>query len=448
MLRPLKFGELRMFSHQNDLPWWLTWLLMKEHMGNMVADVWITHPYKACEGKLPKEFDKFTVHANISLALNWITRLGMVLGLPAIIFASPCFPVVASLVIIVVAAHAGYRMWDTEGVAVVRISQLKMTIPEDDIQMCQQEADNWLLRVLGKNGMKDHNEVITLLKKWRLSGASRFTHSAIIDPAFYAHLDPASSQTCKVLLRDVRYWVLDNRGLLREEVQGLAYARVKVTPFGEVSPRLDDEIDRWRKLRTIVGQSGDRNIANKLNAIKLGFMYASRCDDGHMERLRMTCAMMGTTSTRRCAPEPKRQKLLSVDAVEQIFKKMLVEATAIPRAKGRMKRCQDDNVKMVPEAKAEAVAEEAEAELDSMDDSELCIICLERRPEMIMKVCGHLVFCLPCCRRYVGLKKGLQSKKETKTSMCESTGVSCPICRSVSCMARKHEAPHLEFQCR
>mmetsp|Transcript_129790 Transcript_129790/g.224237 ORF Transcript_129790/g.224237 Transcript_129790/m.224237 type:complete len:441 (+) Transcript_129790:88-1410(+) len=440
----MKLGELRMFFHPNALPWWLAWFLMKEHMGTMVAEAMVSRPY-AIESK---ELNRFSVHMHVSMFLNLISRFVMVLGLPAVVFASSHFPGLASFAVIVVAALAAYYKWMSVGVVVVRISQLKLTIPENDIQTCKQEADNWLLRVLGKNGMKDHNEVITLLKKWRLSGASRFTHSAIIDPAFYAHLDPASSQTCKVLLRDVRYWVLDNRGLLREEVQGLAYMQVKVKTFADVGPLVSDEIDRWRKLRTMVGQSGDRNIANKLNAIKLGFMYASRCDDGHMERLRMTCAMMGTTSTRRCAPEPKRQKLLSVDAVEQIFKKMLVEATAIPRAKGRMKRCQDDNVKMVPEAKAEAVAEEAEVSVDLMDDSELCIICLNARPEMIMKGCGHLVFCLPCCRRYVGLKKGLQSKKDTPTSMCESTGVSCPICRRFSCMVRKHEAPHLAFQCR
>jgi len=417
---------------------------MKEHMGTMVAEAMVSRPY-AIESK---ELNRFSVHMHVSMFLNLISRFVMVLGLPAVVFASSHFPGLASFAVIVVAALAAYYKWMSVGVVVVRISQLKLTIPENDIQTCKQEADNWLLRVLGKNGKSDHSEAIKLMKKWRLSGASRFTHSAIIDPAFYAHLDPASSQTCKVLLRDVRYWVLDNRGLLREEVQGLAYARVKVTPFGEVSPRLDDEIDRWRKLRTIVGQSGDRNIANKLNAIKLGFMYSSSCDDGHFERLQMSCTMSGMPSARRCALEPKRQKLFSVDQVEQSFKKMLVEATQIPRARGRPKRCRDGSGKSVPKANVEAVAEEAEATVDLMDDSELCIICLNARPEMIMKVCGHLVFCLPCCRRYVGLKKGLQSKKETKTSMCESTGVSCPICRSVSCMARKHEAPHLEFQCR
>jgi len=435
-----------MFFHPNALPWWLAWFLMKEHMGTMVADAMISYPYKACESR---ELDMFSVHAHMCLVLTLTGRIAMVLGLPAIIFASSYCSLYEVLAIIVVAAPALYSLWESGSVLVVRISQLKMTIPENDIQTCQQEANNWLLRVLGKNGMKDHNEAITLLKKWRLTGASRFTHTAIIDPAFWAHLDPAGSKTCHALVRDIKFWVLDNRGLISEQVQGLAYVRVKVKAYSELSPRLEDEVDRWRKLRTMVGQSGDRNIANKLNAIKLGFMYPSGCDDGHMERLQLSCAITGTPSTRRCALEPKRQKLLSMDAVEQCFKKMLVEAVQIPRARGRSKRCQDGNDKMVvPKAKAEAVAEEAEVSVDLMDDSELCIICLNARPEMIMKVCGHLVFCLPCCRRYVGLKKGLQSKKETKTSMCESTGVSCPICRSVSCMARKHEAPHLEFQCR
>jgi len=73
------------------------------------------------------------------------------------------------------------------------------------------------------------------------------------------------------------------------------------------------------------------------------------------------------------------------------------------------------------------------------DEASLCVCCLDDRATMVMKGCGHLIYCVKCGRSFVALALGISAKsKALKQRQLEKTQVPCPVCRQVSCMAEKH----------
>merc|ERR1712194_778242 len=74
---------------------------------------------------------------------------------------------------------------------------------------------------------------------------------------------------------------------------------------------------------------------------------------------------------------------------------------------------------------------------DDDPESVLCVVCLDFRAEMVMRACGHLVFCTRCCRRMVALKKGINNVKQVSSQQYSKVGLPCPVCRQVSVSVRK-----------
>lgn len=73
------------------------------------------------------------------------------------------------------------------------------------------------------------------------------------------------------------------------------------------------------------------------------------------------------------------------------------------------------------------------------DECSLCVCCLEESATMVMKGCGHLIYCAKCGRSFVALALGITVKsKALKQRQIENTRVPCPVCRQESCMAEKH----------
>lgn len=73
-----------------------------------------------------------------------------------------------------------------------------------------------------------------------------------------------------------------------------------------------------------------------------------------------------------------------------------------------------------------------EDEDDDAEDDGLCVCCLDNAAAMVMKNCGHLVFCADCCCSAVAYEAGAATTKHVTAQQHAKTKISCPICRQVS----------------
>merc|ERR1712014_513583 len=117
---------------------------------------------------------------------------------------------------------------------------------------------------------------------------------------------------------------------------------------------------------------------------------------------------------------------MSIEALEQHFEPMVNEALQKKRTKQRRSSTREGHETDPADKKVSGETpsampsrKESDAENDEDDEEGLCVVCLDARAEMVMRACGHLVFCTKCRRRIIALAKGVRNIKDISANHSE-----------------------------
>jgi len=248
---------------------------------------------------------------------------------------------------------------------------------------------------------------------------------------------------------DERFWAVENHLFMRSNLLGYGALRVNIVTPESLNKELAADLSRWQQLRSRAAQlprsPEKQEIVRKL--IHTAVRYRHKDDDdvmgyGHMM---VEFCRIPVTKTSRPRKAANTNELMW-HTIGELEAELMPLIDAAPTKPNRPSfennpkvKSQGDIVSDVCTNRDDTCSVSSSLEPFDCNAAGLCVYCLEQDAEMVMRGCGHLVFCATCRKRVVGHTLRATGVRSLTITELNKTKVPCPICRKTSFMMRRHE---------
>lgn len=358
-------------------------------------------------------------------------------GVPGYVLWSAVF--FFGIIFVLYIAHFCGMLEFSPSVRQVRTSQVRLSMADNAKDVLREHQWQELRRAHGS----DLEELVAFKKKIAAKG-----------PGVSGRVSPmrAMPVLADVLRPDERFWALHNYHAMRATLYGYAEVRVKVLDPELVNPTLALDLSRWQALRAKVAGSPGKwraDLAKRLRAIEPVFNYPEIQDDCLLNKVELRFLGGGRSEPSKKVVAGKVNSMgRSIDELEAEFGPRLDEARRAHAAlmeKSKEKKLRRELA--LQEAGCQSPsALSLDIDEEGKEEEGLCVACLDASATLVMRGCGHLVFCGTCRRRVVGVAKRTSNLKALTPRQLETTGVACPICRKTSYPVRQQDYKSIIFK--